>query len=308
MEGGVRERFDNPVRPCHHQNRAGTAALFESVFSAAHEPLIGEVPADPTIDKHRENKLADIATGAEDGVRRTPSGEILKEIREELKMTQGELAVRLDYSRPTIGNAETGYSISRDFIERYAKEFPAFRDRLALVEPTSERVRVATLPSDDLEQMFLKRATTTPQLDGTWFALWETTADREEVINSEEISAKTKRGGVLHLQNVDISAENPKGGYLWVATCRVFDNQYILGTYIAREPNVRSKGCLYLVIHRSGRFIDGQWIGCNYDGDWARGLVVMGRDRDALPELMQKHRAELPPLPYGASGQLKGVK
>lgn len=258
-------------------------------------------------DKHDKDKLADIDWRLDD-VLRTLHGQTLKEIRDAHGMTQVELAEQLGYSRSVIANAETGTAISRDFLDRMLREFPEEADLLQTIEPTSKRQRVAALREDDLESMFLNRANKTTDLDGTWFALWESTAEHEEVVNSEELHAKMKRNGSLLLQNVEVSAENPKGGYLWVATCRVFDNQYVLGTYIAREPNVRSKGCLYLVIHRSGRFISGQWLGCNYDGDWARGLVVLGREREPLPELLVKHRDELPALPYPSAQERKGAR
>lgn len=227
------------------------------------------------------------------------SGHALAEIRLGLGLKQEELADKLGYARSTIGNAERGRGISTALLERYAEAFPDQADALLAIAPTTKR-RVAAMGDDEFEAVFSKRSTKTTKLDGTWFALWETSADHEEVVNSEELVATMRRDGTLLLQNVEISAENVKGGYLWLATCRLFDNQYILGTYVAREPNVRSKGCLYLVIHPSGRFINGQWLGCNYDGDWARGLVVIAREREPLEELLHRHREQLPPLPYGA--------
>ena len=94
------------------------------------------------------------------------------------------------------------------------------------------------------------------------------------------------------------SRENPKGGYLWRARCHLHDNQFILGTYVALDPLNRSKGTLYLVIHRSGSFMLGHWVGCNYDSDWAHGLVAIGRDAEQLPALLREHVAAFPAMPY----------
>lgn len=230
------------------------------------------------------------------------SGDVLRAIRAELGLKQDELAERLDYHRSVVSNAEAGREISAAYLQRFGEHFPEVKPRLAGVRPTAARPRVSErqepLGAVALSDMFFRRSDRTTELDGEWFALWETTAEHHEVLNSEKIIFKMKRDGSLLIQNIAISDENPEGGYLWIAQGRVFDNQYILGTYIPREPNVRSKGCLYLVIHPSGRFITGQWVGCNYDGDWARGLVVISRAEDRLHELMDSHRQQLPSIPY----------
>lgn len=228
------------------------------------------------------------------------SGALLAEIRHSLGLNQEELAAKLQYSRGVVANAERDHEISARYLERFAERFPDLKERLAAVQPTStgRGSRTTALGDDALDAMFFRRASKSTDLDGEWFALWETTADHREVLNTETLQLKMKRDGSLLMQNTAISDENPDGGYLWIAQARVFDNQYILGTYIPRELNVRSKGCLYLVIHQSGRFISGQWIGCNYDGDWARGLVVLSRSPDGLHQLMKKHRKEIPTMPY----------
>lgn len=251
------------------------------------------------MDANKDKLAKNNQTG--EAVPRAP-GDELASLRGELGLTQEQLAGRLGYSRSVVANAEKGRGISSAFIDRFAQTFPSLAQRLYNLRTGYEQAEGALLTESESADMFLRRATPATNLDGRWFALWESTADNEEVINAEAIDMKMRRGGVLYIQNLEKSPDNPKGGYLWVAECRVYDNQYILGTYIAREPNVRSKGSMYLVIHRSGRYIDGQWIGCNYDHDWARGLVVFAREPDNLPELLKKHRQGLPPMPYGKKG------
>lgn len=243
--------------------------------------------------KQDKDKLDAGLSGAQ-----TPKpGVQLRQIREKLHITQEQLAKSLGYSRSVIANAEAGRGISRAFLHRYAEHCPEDATLILSLAPRPKE----PLEENDVETMFFSRSSRKTDLDGTWFALWESTADREAVINTEELRVKARRNGVITIQNVEPSPENPKGGYLWIAESRLFDNQYLLGTYIAREPNVRSKGVLYMVIHPSGRFLNGQWIGSNYDGDWARGLVVVGRERSLLPEMLSRHRDQLPPLPYNIS-------
>jgi len=229
---------------------------------------------------------------------RVKSGRLLRDVRERIGWTQQDVAGELGYSRPVITNAERGHEISGLLIDAYRAHFPDHVDLLDQVEPTATRKRVEPLAGSALDEMFRRRSSKTTDLNGEWFALWEATVDGREVLNMEKLDFKMMRDGSLLVQNVEVSNENPDGGYLWIAHARLFDNQYLIGTYIPREVNVRSKGCLYLVLHQSGRFIEGQWIGCSYDGDWSRGLVVMARSDDRLHDLLQQHRKQIPTMPY----------
>jgi hypothetical protein len=141
--------------------------------------------------------------------------------------------------------------------------------------------------------MFLARSASVAAISGEWFALWQTTVDGEEVMNVEEISIDGLRRNRIRISNRSVSPENAQGGYLWTSECRYFDNQYILGTYIAVEKSVRSKGVLQLSLHRSGKFLEGQWAGCNYDFDYAHGLVVMARQVSDLEPRMARHRTNI---------------
>lgn len=226
---------------------------------------------------------------------------MLAQTRKELGLTQEQLATELGYSRSVVANCERGRGISELYLRRFAQKYPQVAERMDGIRQASgdkDALGSSSARENEFDDMLFRRSQVTSQLDGTWYALWESTAENEEVINSEELIIKMKKNGTVQLWNVEKSPENPKGGYVWLGEGRLFDNQYILTTYIAREPNVRSKGCLYLVIHRSGQFINGQWIGCNYDSDWARGLVVIARERERLPELLANHRRQLPKLPY----------
>lgn len=232
-------------------------------------------------------------------------GPILVQVRRAAGMTQDGIASMLGYSRSAIANAERGRGISKTLLDKYIQIYPGECEAAGLsvaVFESPDDVSGAVLQDGDVDNMFLRRSTSSARLDGTWFALWESTAEDEQVLNSEELEVRSRRNGIITIQNREPSPENPRGGYLWICQSRMYDNQFILGQYISREPNVRSKGVLYLVIHRSGRFILGQWVGCNYDSDWARGLVVLSRERGDLPRLLKRHRAELPRMPYNVDG------
>jgi hypothetical protein len=115
------------------------------------------------------------------------------------------------------------------------------------------------------------------KLDGSWHAIWESSIDGRTVINHETVSVRQVRNR-LYLQNDTRSPENPEGGYLWRGELEVWDNQHLLGWYVAREPNVISKGTFYFVLHPNGRDMGGRWVGRSYDGEMIDGCCAMARD------------------------------
>lgn len=118
------------------------------------------------------------------------------------------------------------------------------------------------------------------KLAGLWHAIWQTRVEGEESLDTEVVDVRQRRRDVLTLENRERSPENRIGGFLWRGECRVYDGHYLMGTYVAREPNIRSKGTLYYVLHASGTFMLGRWAGVNYDSEMATGLSVLARDAD----------------------------
>jgi hypothetical protein len=116
-------------------------------------------------------------------------------------------------------------------------------------------------------------------LSGTWYAVWQTTVEGKENVNIEVLEIKQK-GRKITMENVQKSPENTLGGYLWRGECKIFDNEHILGHYLPREANVSSKGTIYFLLNRSGNFMTGKWVGCNYDYGFTWGFGVIAKDRD----------------------------
>ena len=97
-------------------------------------------------------------------------------------------------------------------------------------------------------------------------------------MNGEVVNIRQDRNR-LFLQNEARSLENPEGGYLWKGEIRIWDNQHLLGWYVAREPNVISKGTFYFVLHPNGGDMGGRWVGRSYDGDMSSGCCSMAREK-----------------------------
>lgn len=124
-------------------------------------------------------------------------------------------------------------------------------------------------------------------LNGTWHAVWQTSAGEKEVINSEILKIKQK-GNNITIENVAASPENKLGGYLWHGEAKIYDNHVIIGNYLPREKNIISKGSLYFVLNRIGQFMSGKWVGCNYDYEFTWGFGVIAREKNVATEELNK--------------------
>lgn len=124
-------------------------------------------------------------------------------------------------------------------------------------------------------------------LSGEWYAVWQTTVEGKQNINTEVLKIKQKRNKIM-IENREKSPENKLGGYLWLSKCKLYDNEHLLGHYISREANVISKGTLYFLLNRVGEFMVGKWVGCNYDYEFTWGFGVIAKDKDFAINKMQK--------------------
>jgi len=124
-------------------------------------------------------------------------------------------------------------------------------------------------------------------LSGTWYAVWQTTVEGKENINTEVLQIKQK-GNKITMDNVVKSPENKLGGYLWQGECILYDNEHLLGYYLPREPNVISKGTMYFLLNRVGNFMAGKWVGCNYDYEFTWGYGAIAKDKDFALKKMQE--------------------
>jgi transcriptional regulator with XRE-family HTH domain len=225
-------------------------------------------------------------------------GAALRQFRLRQGLSQDQLARRIAYSRPHLANLERGALLpGRAFLPRLEAVFPG--STASLLEPYRVALRArrrsrgqhlpleaaAAVDGDGAGQP--AGAVETVSLAGTWYALWETTAEGRLSIDSEAVTVQ-QDGLALSIENHGRAPENPLGSFLWRAHCRVYDNRHILGMYVPREANVRSKGVVYLTLHTSGAFMQGRWLGCSYDDEFASGLSVIARDRRVARMQMSK--------------------
>lgn len=114
---------------------------------------------------------------------------------------------------------------------------------------------------------------------GHWFAVWQTSVNNEIIHNTEETEMKQK-GKTVAFKNLERSAENPKGGYLWDAELHFYHGRTLMGWYFPKkEENNSSKGIMYLSFSSQRKIFLGKWVGAGYDGELTSGLVVIAKDR-----------------------------
>jgi transcriptional regulator with XRE-family HTH domain len=129
-------------------------------------------------------------------------------------------------------------------------------------------------------------------LSGTWWAAWQTWKNGQEVINPHVIGMR-QRGDVL-----EVTAETrgtqalDEGGYLWRGELRIWDNEALMGWYVATEGAGRSKGTMYFALHQHGQKMTGRWVGLSYDGPIVTGWGALARTEDEVVALMDKLRTD----------------
>ena len=212
-------------------------------------------------------------------------------------VNQKDFAASIGMERTSLSNIENGRTVSASAIKRIIDRWPLLEDDLSPALEALSGDAQDPKREHEFDDMIMRRVSASRPLTGSWYALWEATADDEPVPNIEELEVSQMSKGRLKIENLSPSPDNPKGGYLWVAECRLFDGQHLLGSYIAVDRSIRSKGTMHLVVHSSGRYFAGQWIGCSYDSDYSHGLVVFSRDKDELKNRLRRHREQFRPYP-----------
>lgn len=205
-----------------------------------------------------------------------PSMHPLATLRRERGWSQQALATRMAVDPTTVSKWECGHQVPP----------PATQYRLAgVLEVSVTSLGFAGREADDLSLLegdatHVLRSRGGLRIAGVWHAIWETQVEQTANINTEVVDLRQGGRATVTLANREPSPENEVGGYLWTAECRLYDGLYLMGSYVARDPNVRSKGTLYYYLHASGTYWLGRWVGVNYDNELATGLTVLARDKD----------------------------
>jgi hypothetical protein len=213
---------------------------------------------------------------------------LLRSAREATRLSQGEFAKRLGVDRTSISNAENGRGTPGVFSRIGEVLSPEVSAEILAAWSETREVR-----SRRIRHTTSSKESTTPSrpLDGSWYAIWQTTAEGRPNFNTEQVSAAWAAPDMLRVANEGASAENLEGGFQWTSELRFMDNCYLLGLYIPIDALVGSKGTMFAVVSRNGRAIRGIWAGCNVDSELTSGRFVFSRSREDLIHHMARELA-----------------
>lgn len=190
--------------------------------------------------------------------------EVIRRRRGELNLSQAGLAERVGVDRRQIRRYEAG------------ETQPALSVAKAIA-------RALGISLDELAGEGTHRI----DLSGHWWACWQSWKDGTEVINPHEVEIR-QRGDVVQIGAATRGTAVEDGGYLWRGELRVWDNEVLMGWYVADEGAVRSKGTMYFVPHQHGIRMVGRWVGLSYDGAIITGWGAIARTEEEVTQLMDK--------------------
>ena len=194
--------------------------------------------------------------------------EVIRERRSELGMSQGDLAAKVGVDRRQIRRYESGET----------------QPTLSVAKTIA---RALGITIDELAGDETRRI----DLTGDWWACWQSWKDGQESIRPQEVRM-SQRGDTVQIVAVSHGAPAEAGGYLWQGELRVWDNEVLMGWYVANEGAVRSKGTMYFALHPHGINAVGRWVGLSYDGPIVTGWSALVRTEDEVVALMDKLRSD----------------
>ncbi|MBB4968076.1 helix-turn-helix transcriptional regulator [Saccharothrix violaceirubra] len=195
--------------------------------------------------------------------------EVIRQRRTELGMSQADLA--------------TAVGVDKRQIRRY--EANEAQPNLVVAKAVADALGITI---DELAGGDSRRL----NLAGDWWAVWQTWNDGQEVINPHQ-AHMTQRGDQLEIvATTRGTQEFEKGGYLWRGEMRLWDNEALMGWYVAAEGGVRSKGTMYFALHQHGQRMTGRWVGLSYDGPIVTGWAAMARSESEATALINELREQ----------------
>ena len=194
--------------------------------------------------------------------------EVIRQRRSELGMSQGDLAAKVGVDRRQIRRYEAGET----------------QPTLSVAKTIARALGISIdeLAGDETHRI---------DLTGDWWACWQSWKDGVEVATPHEVRM-SQRGDAVEIVAVTRGTPVEGGGYMWHGEMRVWDNEVLMGWYVANEGAIRSKGTMYFTLHQHGINAVGRWVGLSYDGPIITGWAALARSEDEVVALMDKLRSE----------------
>jgi len=183
--------------------------------------------------------------------------EVIRRRRNELGMTQAELAQKAGIDTRQIRRYEAGDSQ------------PALLVALGIAKALG--ISVEELAGEEVHRV---------DLSGDWWACWQTWNEGREILNPHQIRMRQQTETIDVIATTRGTQSFEEGGYLWRGELRLWDNEVLMGWYVADEGAVRSKGTMYFVLHQHGERMSGRWVGLSYDGPIISGWGAIAKTED----------------------------
>jgi transcriptional regulator with XRE-family HTH domain len=189
--------------------------------------------------------------------------EVIRLRRDELGMSQADLATKVGVDRRQIRRYESGETQPTLSVARtIARALGITIDELA---------------GDETHRI---------DLTGDWWACWQSWKNGVEDLRPQPVRL-VQRGDDIDIIAIARGRPTDEGGYLWRGELRLWDNEILMGWYAASDGAVRSKGTLYFHLHQHGINATGRWVGLSYDGPIITGWATLGRNEDDVLALMR---------------------
>jgi transcriptional regulator with XRE-family HTH domain len=195
--------------------------------------------------------------------------EVIRSRRAQLGLSQAQLAAAAGVDRRQIRRYESG------------EQQPALNIAVAIANALE--ISVSELAGQVSQRV---------DLTGDWWASWQTYKEREEIVTAQEVRVRAQTETTYELRTLTRGIDVDEGGYMWRGELRLWDNEILMGWYVAEEGAVRSKGTLYFTLHPHGIDLRGRWVGLSYDGAVVTGWGAMARNEADARQLIDTLNTE----------------
>jgi transcriptional regulator with XRE-family HTH domain len=185
-----------------------------------------------------------------------PFGEVIRTRRNELRLSQAELAAAAGVHLRQIRRYETGEQQPVLAVAaRMAATLGITLDELAGL--TGDRVR----------------------LEGAWWAAWEA----GETVVSHPVEL-TQQGSTVRIE----AARSDRPGALWAGELELWQGRVLTGHYGGADGAARSKGTMFFVLDDEAEHARGLRVGLAYDGSIVSGRAALARERDQAHAIVSR--------------------
>jgi transcriptional regulator with XRE-family HTH domain len=194
-----------------------------------------------------------------------PFGEVIRARRQELRLSQAELAAAAGVHLRQIRRYETG-------------------EQQPVLAVAAKMATTLGITLDELAGLTGGRV----RLEGSWWAAWEA----GDTVVSHPVQL-TQQASAIRIEAV--RSEGP--GSLWAGELQLWHDRVLTGHYAGADGSPRSKGTMFFVLDDEAERAQGLRAGLAYDGAIVSGRAALARERDAARAIVSRAGPSAPASP-----------